>query len=332
MPLEPRHRPLPRLLLRAAEREPGSGHVVARRRGTGDDPSPRDDLATLREELSRAREDLARARADLARGGKLSALGQLAAGVAHEINTPVQFIGDNLVFLRAAFDALLAAAKAGAGDGGTVQGPPRANRMPLDYLTVQVPRALEQSVDGVNRVAAIVSGLRQFAHPGGEDFALTDIRGMCDVVAQVSRHEWKYVAELAVEVEPGHVACFRDRVVQVLLNLIVNAAHAIEAGGLASGERGRITLRGRPLPGGGCTLEVEDNGCGMEPGTLSRVFDPFFTTKPSGKGSGQGLAIARGIVVEAHGGSIHAASVPGVGTTFTLFLPGRDCRPPTGLS
>lgn len=306
--------------------------MVALRGGTADHQSPGDDLATLREELAQVREELVRARADLARGGKLSALGQLAAGVGHEINTPVQFIGDNLVFLRAAFDALLAAANASDGGVATAQKPPGAERMPLDYLAVQVPRALEQSVDGVNRVAAIVSGLRQFAHPGGEDFALTEIRGMCDLVAQVSRHEWKYVAELAVEVEPGHVVCIRDRVAQVLLNLIVNAAHAIEARNLASGERGRITLRGRPLPDGGCTLEVQDNGCGMEPRTLSRVFDPFFTTKPSGKGSGQGLAIARGIVVEAHGGWLRADSLPGVGTTFTLFLPGGDCQPPTELS
>lgn len=278
------------------------------------------EIARLRGEVRELTAMLAEAEARSSRDGRLSEIGQLASGIAHEINTPVQFIGDNVTFLQAAFETLVGAVSQRGADAGPAQ------TLPLDYVLEQVPLALTQTMEGIERVAAIVAGLRQLAHPGGDELAETDVRSLCEVAATVTRHEWKYVAQLVNEVELAAVWCQRDRMLQVLVNLVVNAAQAVATRTAGAGPLGTVRLAGGPTPGGGCILEVSDDGCGIPPEIAARIFDPFFTTKPCGRGTGQGLAIARSIVVDAHGGELRCRS-DGRGTTFTIVLPGARAQP-----
>jgi len=233
---------------------------------------------------------------------KLELVGQLASGIAHEINTPLQFIGDNAVFLKSAFDRLTA--------GAPIGDRPR--------LLNDVSEAFRDSFEGIQRVSETVRAMKEFAHPGDLEIASTDLNQAIRTTLIVARNEYKHAADVRTELgDIPPVDCRRAEINKVLLNLIVNAAHAIEAAGKPG--RGTITITSRS-DGERVYIDIADTGCGIPPAVMPRIFDPFFTTKAVGKGSGQGLAIARNIM-KAHGGELTVASTVGAGATFTLKLP-----------
>jgi signal transduction histidine kinase len=251
---------------------------------------------------------------------KLESVGRLAAGIAHEINTPIQFVGDNLRFLAEAFDDLtgiLAAYRAGDPEAAAA-----AEAMAdIEFLAAEVPEALAQTLDGVDRVAGIVRAMKAFGHPGDEEKAPADLNEAVRNTLVVASSETKYVARVVTDLGGlPPVWCHLGDINQVLLNLIVNAAHAVSAAVGATGELGTITVRTR-AEGDEAVIEVVDTGCGILPEIAHRVFEPFFTTKHAGSGTGQGLALAYSLVVDRHGGSITFASRSGEGTTFTVRLP-----------
>jgi PAS domain S-box-containing protein len=276
---------------------------------------------------------------------KLEAIGQLAAGIAHEINTPTQFIGDNTTFLRDAFkdtfDLLekLAGCAAAMGKGsGPDAEKARAALAELEagdisYLREEIPKAIQQSLEGVGRISKIVKAMKDFSHPGGTSKTLTNLQQAIESTITVSRNEWKYVANLVTDFDPAlpPVPCYPSEFNQVILNLIVNAAHAIEAArdGREPNTLGQITVRTRA---GADEVEVSvtDDGTGIPEAVLARMFEPFYTTKPVGKGSGQGLAIVHAVIVEKHQGRIEVQSEVGRGTTFILHLPLQASGPGEG--
>ncbi len=264
---------------------------------------------------------------------KLEAVGQLAAGIAHEINTPIQYIGDNTRFLQDAFEALgrvvkkygdaLEVAFSGPVPSRVADAKALAREADVGYLLEEIPKALEQSLEGIARVGKIVQAMKEFSHPGSEEKAPTDINRAVSTAITVCRNEWKYVAEITTNLDPELplVPCVSGEINQVLLNLIVNAAHAIgDVVGKQPTEKGRITIATRRV-GNEAEITVKDTGSGIPEAARSMVFDPFFTTKEVGKGTGQGLAIARSVVVEKHGGRIWFETETGKGTTFVVRLP-----------
>lgn len=256
---------------------------------------------------------------------RLESIGRLAAGIAHEINTPSQFIADNTRFLGEAFEHLarqLEAHRAFAAAVGPHPAAPPPDRE-TDYFLREVPVTLEQTLEGLTRIARIVRSLKEFSHPKNASRAPADLNQAIETALTVSRHEWKYVADVATELDPAlpPVPCVADEINQALLNLIVNAAHAIEATIKAGGPpRGTIAIRTRRAGEHAC-VEVEDTGQGIPPEIRDRIFEPFFTTKEIGKGTGQGLAVVRTVVEERHRGRVEFDSRVGKGTVFRLFLP-----------
>jgi PAS domain S-box-containing protein len=266
----------------------------------------------------------------LAQSQKLGAIGQLAAGVAHEINTPMQYISDNLHFAHSAVGDLLGFAK-------RIQSVVR-NALPqaaalqeladaeaaadLDYVATELPRAIERSLDGVSRMTTIVRALKTFAHPGGREFTSVDLKSLLEATAAVATNEWKYVADLEVRIEDGlpPVTCAGGEISQVVLNLIVNGAHAITEKLGNSGAKGRIGVEARRA-GDEVEILVSDTGAGIPEHARPRVFEPFFTTKEVGKGTGQGLALAHAAIVNHHKGSLHFETELGAGTTFVIKIP-----------
>lgn len=265
---------------------------------------------------------------------KLESIGQLAAGIAHEINTPTQYIGDNLRFLQDAFrdlgtllDAhgrLLAAAQNGGPTPELVVAAEQAVRTAdVEYLQGEIPRAIGESLSGVERVSTIVRAMKEFSHPGAEEKTPVDLNRAIESTITVARNEWKYVADLETDFDAAlpPVPCLPGEFNQVVLNLIVNAAHAIAAKvGDGSGGKGSITVRTRK-DGGWADIRIRDSGMGIPEPARGKIFEPFFTTKEVGKGTGQGLAIARSVVVDKHGGTITFETESGKGTTFIVRLP-----------
>jgi len=277
----------------------------------------------------RAEQETAKLQMQLNQAQKMESIGQLAAGIAHEINTPIQYIGDNVKFLKDAFQDLMKfveARRESEWDCG-VAGVPVPTREMLDegvfdYLRNEVPIAIEQLLGGVDHVARIVLAMKEFSHPGTAEKIPVDINRAIESTVLVSKSEWKYLAELTTDFdrELPAVPCLAGEFNQVILNLIVNAAHAISDVVKDSGGRGRIHITTR-RDGETVEIRVSDTGCGIPKANQSKVFDPFFTTKPVGKGTGQGLAIAYGVIVQKHGGVIRLESEPGCGTTFIIRLP-----------
>lgn len=272
---------------------------------------------------------------------RLESIGRLAAGIAHEINTPSQFITDNTNFLVDAFAGVARQIEAGRALARAAAGSPACAealaacaaaeaKVELDYLLREIPLTLQQTLEGLSRIARIVSSLKEFSHPKNASRAPSDLKHVIETAINVSRHEWKYVAEVVTEFAPDlpPVPCVVDEFNQVILNLIVNAAHAIESVIKANGGRGRgrITVRTR-REGEHVCVEVIDTGAGIPEEIRGRIFEPFFTTKEIGKGSGQGLAIVRAVIEERHQGRVEFASEVNRGTTFRLFLP---LDPPPG--
>ncbi|HEX4608982.1 MAG TPA: ATP-binding protein [Urbifossiella sp.] len=257
---------------------------------------------------------------------KLESVGHLAAGIAHEINTPVQYIGDNTTFLAGAFRDLggvLTLYRRAGGDPGLRAAADRAaDGADLDYLLDETPRSIEQTLDGVRHVARIVKAMKEFAHPGTEEKAPVDLNHAVETVVAVARNEWKYVAEVVTDLAPDlpPVPGLAGELNQVLLNLLINAAHAVQAGRPGDGPKGTITITTRAR-GAWAEVAVADTGCGIPDAARARVYDPFFTTKEVGKGTGQGLALAHAVIVQGHAGTISFESEVGAGTTFTVRLP-----------
>jgi signal transduction histidine kinase len=277
-------------------------------------------------------EDRRRMELELRLSQKLEAVGQLAAGIAHEINTPVQFVGDTVRFLDDAFTDLSGlveaygelrdlAAASGIAPEALARLAAAEETADLEYLRERVPAALERAHDGIDRVAKIVRAIRDFAHPPTTIKAPVDVNQALANTLVVAANEYKYVADVDTDFAdlPTIVANAGD-LNQVFLNLVVNAAQAIEDHVGTSGERGRISIATH-CEGENVVVSIADTGGGIPAEVAGRVFDPFFTTKEVGRGTGQGLAISHTIVNERHGGSLTFITEVGEGTTFHVSLP-----------
>jgi PAS domain S-box-containing protein len=263
---------------------------------------------------------------------KLEAIGQLAAGIAHEINTPSQYVSDNLSFLQDAVNDLLPVLDA---IRGLLERSERPNeqlldryrallaRADLDYVRQEIPLAIQQSRDGLVQINDIVLAMKEFSHRGADEKEPLDLNRSIESTAMIARNEWKYVADLQLQLDPAlpTIEAIPSAINQVILNLLVNAAHAVgEVIGTDAAARGSIRISTR-LDGEFVEMSIADTGCGIAPEYLDRVFDPFFTTKKVGKAVGQGLAIARRAVVDGHGGSIDIDSEVGKGTSVCVRMP-----------
>ena len=262
---------------------------------------------------------------------KMESIGQLAAGIAHEINTPIQYVGDNLEFIKRSFESMRFIDQL---QQGLIEASIRSSKKAaeikeqrtlkqVDYFLNEVPLAVEESLDGVDRVRKIVQAIREFSHPSQKINALADVNKGILTTITISKNEWKYCADLETNLDPNLplIWCKIDELNQVLLNLIVNAAHAIqEKQKYTDPTKGKITIQTRQEREV-VLIDVSDSGCGIPPSLIDRIFDPFFTTKDVGKGTGQGLSLAHNIIVNHHRGSIRVKSSVNVGTTFTIELP-----------
>lgn len=255
---------------------------------------------------------------------RLASVGQLAAGIAHEINTPIQYVGDNLRFVRDSIDditGVLDQARLLLKDGPAAQDFEETYaRADVDYLREELPAALSQSLDGVAQVSRIVLSMKEFSHPGSSSKSSTDINRALDSTITVSRNTWKQVATVETDFDPSLPAihCHAGEINQVFLNLIVNAAHAIEASGKPLPGIIRVSTK---KDGNTVRISVQDSGTGISPEVQQKIFDPFFTTKAVGKGTGQGLAICLDVVKVKHGGRLEVNGNEGQGAEFVVTLP-----------
>jgi signal transduction histidine kinase len=263
---------------------------------------------------------------------KLESVGRIAAGVAHEINTSVQFISDSVRFVRHALrDLPLALADYRALAAGVLSGRDVAaaakkasetdEAADVDYFLKNAPDALDRALDGIGRVGSVVKSMTEFAHPDTDTKADIDVNRAVRSTLNMARNEYKNVADLEThfgDVPPVH--CHAGDINQVVLNLVLNAAHAISDSVGDSGSRGRITVRTRVI-GDFVEVSIADDGPGIPESVRGRIFEPFVTTKEVGRGTGQGLALSRGIVVEKLHGSLHFETETGRGTTFFIRLP-----------
>ncbi len=292
--------------------------------------------------LEDALEDLQATQDQLLQAQKLESIGQLAAGVAHEINTPIQYVGDNVRFLQESFGDLLSvisSQKAALGDANGDRAEleraaqTAADEADLEFLVEEIPEAVGQSLEGIERVAEIVRAMKGFAHPDADSIVETDLNRLIADTVLVARAEWKYVAE----VEESYGENMRPTPVapgpfnQVILNMIVNASHAIADRYGEGGDLGRIAIT-TSQDDAGTTVTVTDNGGGIPAEIQERIFDPFFTTKEVGKGTGQGLAISRSVIVDQHGGTLQVTSEPGEGTTFEIRIPLVEAKEVAGAA
>jgi PAS domain S-box-containing protein len=278
---------------------------------------------------------------ELHQAQKLESVGRLAAGVAHEINTPVQFVSDSVHFVRDAVNELVMLIGAyqqfhrevaqGTAGAEAVQAVERAAvDADLEYFMENVPKALDRSLEGLGRVTTIVRSMKEFAHPDRKEMSSIDVNQAIQSTLIIARSEYKYVADVETDFgELPRVMAYGGDVNQVLLNVIVNAAHAIGSVVEGTDRRGRITVRTRH-EGDYVSIRISDTGGGIPEAIRNRVFDPFFTTKGVGRGTGQGLAIARALVVDKHGGEFIFETEPGQGTTFIIRIPVEDGRTSSG--
>lgn len=259
---------------------------------------------------------------------KLESIGQLAAGVAHEINTPLQFIGDNARFLQRSFDHMNKYTAACESTIGTHLDEDAAadlaklrKRLRLDFIVEKGGDAVQSCITGVEQVAGIVAAMKEFSHPGSDKPVLADFNHALQSTLKVAKHEWKHVATVDWDLDPElpKVCCYGGEVNQTFLNVVVNAAQAMgdKFGATQEGRIGISTSHRK----GVVEVRISDNGPGIPARVLDRIFDPFLTTKEVGKGTGQGLALARRTVVGKHGGEMRCESEVGTGTVFIIRLP-----------
>ncbi len=282
-------------------------------------------------ERKRAEEERSRMERQLNQTHKMEAVGQLAGGIAHEINTPIQYVEENLRFLQEsnvdinmlldAYHTLLRQAESIESLRPQVEEVKRImNDVDFDYLKGETPKTLEQTLEGARQVARIVLAMKEFAHPGSHNMESVDLNQIIRNTVAVCKNEWKYVAETELQLAEDlpQVECLGGEISQVVLNLIVNAAHAIEA--TKREGKGKITISSA-LSNGQIEVRIADNGSGIPEAIRESIFNPFFTTKEVGRGTGQGLAIAQDIVAGKHRGQLFFETEEGVGTTFVIRLP-----------
>ncbi len=268
----------------------------------------------------------------LVQAQKLESIGQLAAGIAHEVNTPIQYIGDNCLFLKTSFvemktlleqhsELLDFVKKANLDAELTARLENNLAVLDTAFLMEEIPKAIDQSIEGVERVSQIVKAMKEFAHPGSGEKAPVKLNHAIRNTLMVCRNEVKHCANVVTDLDPAlpPVHCRLGEINQVILNLVVNAAHAME-GAHRDGSLGTIKVSTR-ADGAFAEIRVQDNGTGIPEAIRNKIFDPFFTTKEVGKGSGQGLAIARNAIVKKHGGTLTFETEEGVGTTFIIRIP-----------
>jgi len=277
---------------------------------------------------------------ELQQSQKLESVGRLAAGVAHEINTPIQFIGDSVQFMAQAMEdvmavvaqqqAIIGALSAGVPAaelaGAVKDASDAADEADLPYIVEELPRAAERALDGVERVGTIVRSMKVFAHPDKADMAPIDLNHAITSTLTIARNEYRYVA--SVDTQLGAlppVTCFAGEINQVILNIVINAAHAIGEIHAQTGTRGKICVR-TAHEGDHVVISIRDTGGGIPDDVRDRIFDPFFTTKDVGQGTGQGLSIARSVIVDRHHGALTFETTPGVGSTFHIRLPVRTAE------
>jgi signal transduction histidine kinase len=272
-----------------------------------------------------------RVETELRMSQKLEAVGRLASGVAHEINTPVQFVSDSVQFVKLAMTELsgvlaeLRAANRAVLDGApsreaAARAAASEHEAEVDYLLEQGPLALDRALDGLAQVTSIVRSMKAFAHPDAKEMTSADLNAAIASTLVMARNEYKYVADVVTEFgDLPQVTCHPGEINQAVLNIVVNAAHAITDVVGSSGARGRITIRTwRDVDH--AVITIADTGTGIPDHIRSQIFDPFFTTKEVGRGTGQGLAMVH-TIIDKHAGSVTVASAVGEGTTFEIRLP-----------
>lgn len=291
-------------------------------------------LRDAHEQLTTITQAREQAEQELRQAHKLEAVGRLAAGVAHEINTPVQFVGDSVEFLRTGtIDLLrvvdaLRAVRQRVLDGSPSVETARASveledEVDLSYLIEHLPLAGERALDGTRRVALIVRSMRDFAHPDSAEMAPADLNKAIASTLTIAQSEYRQVAELVTDYgDLPPVCCHVGAFNQAFLNIVVNAAHAISDTVSGGAARGTIVVKTR-RDGDDVVVSVADTGGGIPETIHDRIFDPFFTTKEVGRGTGQGLAVARTVIAEKHSGSLRFETQLGKGTTFFIRLPLR---------
>lgn len=267
---------------------------------------------------------------ELRHAQKLEAVGMLAAGIAHEINTPIQFISDNTNFLVHAFQQVTKVHDTArrlvtaSGDAALAELEVASEEADLPWLLNEIPRAASHNLEGTAQVANIVRAMRNFGHPDQREPSPVEINAAIQDTAIIAQNEIKYVADLHLDLADVPVVLgYQSELNQVILNLLVNASHAIADADNPPGKRGSIQVK-TWADSEAVFMSIADDGCGMTTETRARIFDPFFTTKAVGRGTGQGLAIAHSVIVEKHHGSIRVDSLPGTGATFTIRLPLPD--------
>lgn len=280
--------------------------------------------------------DLTRRKAlerQLAHAQKMESVGQLAAGVAHELNTPIQFVGDNTQFLKTSFEGvaeildLVQSLLVKCRDHDLLKHDvdeieKECARLDLDFIRNEIPLAADQTLQGTKTLSRIVQAMKVFSHPGTSNFESVDLNQALESTLTISKSEWKYCTKVETDFCQNlpYVSCLPGEINQVFLNLIVNAAHAMSQKEDSSVADNRLTVR-TILDDAHVIVEVSDTGTGIPPSIQHRIFDPFFTTKVVGKGTGQGLSICYDIVVKLHHGKMTFESSPGEGTTFRVRLP-----------
>jgi signal transduction histidine kinase len=266
---------------------------------------------------------------------RLESIGRLAAGIAHEINTPMQYIGDNTRFISDSLKDIFGVIEVVKNMAAKIEGGACCDDVvdavhkamadaDIDYISEQIPEAVAQSMEGIERVTKIVRAMKELAHPGSGEATPSDINHMLETVVTVSRNEWKYVADLVTDLQSAlpPVSCFIADLNQAVLNIIVNAAHSIAEKQVRTGDtaKGHITVTSLKV-GGLVEIRISDSGEGIPKYIQHRIMEPFFTTKEVGRGTGQGLPIARSAIVDKHRGTLDFETEEGVGSTFIIRIP-----------